>query len=156
MTGRAVAIEAGPTARDLPLAGTRVLIVEDEPDAAELLGEILTFAGAVVDRAHCADDALRKMSVFRPELIVSDIGLPGVDGHELLRRIRALSLEEGGRTPAIALTAYSRGHDEERALAAGFQALLSKPFEPAQLIASLASLAGSHTAPDFGLAPSFG
>jgi CheY-like chemotaxis protein len=78
----------------------------------------------------------------RPHVLVSDIGMPGMDGYELLRRVRALGEARGGRLPAIALTAFARSEDRTRALRAGFQVHVSKPVEPSELVATVASIVG--------------
>ena len=90
--------------------------------------------------AASADEALAALRSERPDVIVSDIGMPEVDGFTLIRRVRALSDEQGGRTPAIALTAYARAEDRVKAVVSGFQHHLSKPVEPMELIAVVASL----------------
>jgi len=121
------------------LAGLRILVVDDEPDAREVLSEILRAAGADVVAAPDAQDALRLAGASSFEVLVSDIAMPGGDGYELLARLRAR--EATRDLPAIALTAYARIEDRERALGAGFQRHLSKPVEPAELLAAIATLA---------------
>jgi CheY-like chemotaxis protein len=127
------------------LGGVRVLVVDDEPDARALLAALLGRRGARVVTASSAAEALPAVAALRPDVLVSDIGMGGEDGYELIRRVRALPAGEGGRTPALALTAYARAEDRARALAAGFQAHLAKPIEPAELAAAVASLAGRST-----------
>ena len=122
------------------IAGLRVLVVDDDRDARELIAELLAMRGAVVTEAENAEDALRLVVDLRPEVIVSDIGMPGVDGYMFLRRLRELPADRGGQTPAIALTAYSAASDRSRALLSGFQRHLAKPVEPAVLMRELASL----------------
>jgi signal transduction histidine kinase/DNA-binding response OmpR family regulator len=124
-------------AEECPLRGLRVLVVEDEPDARALLSEILGAHGATVDVAASASEGLDRLAAFRPDILVSDIAMPSIDGYTLLRRIRQLSPELGGRTPAVALTAHARGEDVERARIAGFQQHVAKPVDPAQLVAIL-------------------
>ena len=126
------------------IAGLRVLVVDDEPDARALLRRLFEERDAVVSTASSVAEALAAVQAQRPDVIVSDIGMPGEDGHELIRRVRALPPEHGGRTPAIALTAYARAEDRVRAVAAGFQHHLSKPVEPVELIVVAASLAESR------------
>ncbi len=123
------------------LDGLRVLVLEDEPDSLELLREVLQGAGAAVDASPSAAEALDRFAAQRPDLIVSDIGMPGMDGYAFLERIRAQPAPEG-RTPAVALTAYARGEDVDRAFAAGFQMHLTKPVDPDHLVAVVANLAG--------------
>ncbi len=133
-----------PVAADLcaDIAGVKVLIVDDEPDARALLKRLLEDCGAVVTVAASAEEAMRKLQAERPDVIASDIGMPGEDGYALIRRIRALGPERGGDTPALALTAYARADDRVKAVMAGFQHHISKPVEPAVLIAMVASLTG--------------
>ena len=126
------------------IAGLRVLVVDDEPDARALLRRLFEERDAVVSTASSVAEALAAVQAQRPDVIISDIGMPGEDGHELIRRVRALPPEHGGRTPAIALTAYARAEDRVRAVAAGFQHHLSKPVEPVELIVVAASLAASR------------
>ena len=92
--------------------------------------------------AATAETALPAIEHDRPDVLVSDIGMPGVDGYELLRRVRALGEARGGKLPAIALTAFARSEDRTRALRAGFQVHVSKPVEPSELIATVASIVG--------------
>jgi PAS domain S-box-containing protein len=122
------------------IVGVRVLIVDDEPDARALLRRLFEEREAVVITAASASEAVAAVQAHRPDVLISDIGMPGEDGHELIRRVRALPPENGGRTPAIALTAYARAEDRVRAVAAGFQHHLSKPVEPVELIVVAASL----------------
>lgn len=122
------------------LAGVSVLIVEDEPDARELIQEVLGRAGAVVYAAASAADGLAALRAHRPDVLVSDIGLPGRDGYDLIGDVRALAAEEGGHTPAIALTAFARSEDRTRALLAGYQVHVTKPIEPTELLATVRSL----------------
>jgi CheY-like chemotaxis protein len=124
------------------LPATRVLVVDDDPDAVELVHELLTNAGAVVETAQSAAAALERLVKFHPEVLVSDIGMPEVDGYGLIRQIRSLDASEGGRTPAVALTAYASGDDADRCLASGFQGHLAKPVDPEQLVRVVANLVG--------------
>jgi PAS domain S-box-containing protein len=131
------ALDGGPR-----LDGLRLLIVDDEHDARALLGEILREQGAEVHAAASATEALEKFSAVRPDVIVSDIGMPEADGYALIRKIRALPPEAGGRTPAIALTAYARAEDAQKAFVAGYQMHVTKPVEPTQLATVVANLSG--------------
>ena len=124
------------------LKGVRVLVVDDHTDARELLSMVLSSAGASVTSAASAQDALESVRRARPHVLVSDIGMPGEDGFALISRVKALPPEEGGRTPAVALTAYATEEDRRRALSAGFSEHLPKPVEPAELVAAVAHLAG--------------
>ena len=145
--GRARPAGAGEISRDSVLTpdylrGLRVLVVDDEPDALDLLSLMLTNHGAEVKTSASAAEALQTLDEWRPDALVSDIGMPREDGYDLLRKIRAREPERGGRTPAIALTAYARAEDARRALAAGYQMHIPKPVESDLLAATVASLAG--------------
>jgi CheY-like chemotaxis protein len=116
------------------------LIVEDEPDARELVGRILEAHGARVTLAASAEEALRILDVSSPDVLVSDIGMPGMDGYQLMRRIRSAE-PKGKRLPALALTAFARAEDRKRVMLAGFQSHLAKPFEVNELVLLVSSLA---------------
>jgi len=124
------------------LDGVRVLVVEDEADARHLLAAVLQKRGARVFMAATGAEALEMLERERPDVLLSDIALQDQDGYELIRKVRALPAERGGRIPAAALTGYGRLEDRMRALSAGFQLHAAKPVEPAELIAVVASLAG--------------
>jgi CheY-like chemotaxis protein len=128
------------------LDGLRVLIVDDEADSLALLEDVLRQRGATVEIASSAKTALEKFVEVRPDVIVSDVGMPGEDGYSLIRKIRALPLERGGRTPAVALTAYARPEDAQRAFAAGYQVHVTKPLEPGRLASVVANLGGRSQA----------
>ena len=121
------------------LSGVRVLVVDDEPDARELAERILRNAHAEVRSAASAGEALRLLASARPDILVSDIGMPDVDGHALLAQVRTHA--NNSDLPALALTAFARPEDRQRALASGFQAYLVKPLDPAELLATVARLA---------------
>jgi CheY-like chemotaxis protein len=123
------------------LNGVRVLVVDDHPDARELVAMVLVSAGAEVSAADSTRAALETLKQTKPDVLVSDIGMPGEDGFTLIRRIRSLPPGQGGELPTIALTAYATEEDRLRSLAAGFEAHLPKPVEPAALIATVACLA---------------
>lgn len=123
-----------------PLRGARILVVDDEVDNLELIRFILEQAGAEVQAVASAPDALQQVQCFRPEVLVADIGMPRVDGCMLLHQIRALSPAQGGKIPAISLTAFAREDDRQRTLAAGFQHHLIKPVDPAELVAVVSRL----------------
>ena len=129
-----------------PLFGVRVLLVEDDPDTLELVTLLLKRNGAEVSTADSAESALEVLSRARPDVIVSDIGMPDVDGYELMRRVRALGPEAGGTTPALALTAYASDADRLRAARAGFQQHLAKPVDPDALVAAILGLAAGADA----------
>jgi signal transduction histidine kinase/CheY-like chemotaxis protein len=122
------------------LEGMHILVVDDQPDARDMLHRLLEEAGARVLVADGARSALALLCAARPDVLVSDIGMPDVDGYELLHRVRALGPERGGDIPALALTAFARPQDQQRALDAGFLEHLSKPLDPAALIGKLARL----------------
>ncbi|MDQ3438900.1 MAG: PAS domain S-box protein [Planctomycetota bacterium] len=124
------------------IAGVRVLVVDDEPDARMLVRRLLEDCDAIVSTAESAGEALRRLEQERPDVLVSDIGMPGEDGYSLIRRVRALGADRGGNTPAVALTAYARAEDRVRSVLAGFQMHVAKPVEPTELITMVASLAG--------------
>jgi PAS domain S-box-containing protein len=124
------------------LAGITVLIVDDDPDARDLITRVLAGCAADVITADTAEAALALVEARRPDVLVSDIGMPGTDGFELLRRVRALGAERGGRVPAIALTAFARSEDRIRVLRAGFLVHVAKPVDPSELAATVASVAG--------------
>ena len=124
------------------LAGLTVLVVDDQEDARVLLKRVLEDHAGSVLTAEDADQALVLIEQHRPDVLVSDIGMPGVDGFELLRRVRALGPDRGGRIPAIALTAFARSEDRTRALRAGFLVHVAKPVDPSELVATIASVAG--------------
>jgi PAS domain S-box-containing protein len=123
------------------LSGLHALIVDDEADARELLAAVLEHHGATVSRAASADEALDLVGRGRPHVIVSDIAMPGIDGYELMRRVRALDETHGGATPAAALTGFARPEDGRRATDSGFDAHLAKPVDATQLVRTVRQLA---------------
>ncbi len=132
-------VDCPPELHDL-----RVLIVDDEADARELIAAILLKCGAEVKRAASVSEALTWLtpeSEWKPEIVISDIEMPEADGYAFMRQVRAQE-QPGTRVPAIALTAYARAEDRMRTLAAGFQMHVPKPVEPAELLTVVASLAG--------------
>lgn len=129
-------------AQRLNLTGVKVLVVDDEADARGLVQRLLEDRGALVQSVGSAAEALRLLPVQRPDVLVSDIGMPGEDGYALIRQVRALPAEQGGNVPAVALTAYARSEDRLNVILAGFQMHLAKPVEAAELLALVASLAG--------------
>jgi len=126
---------------DIDLTGVRVLVVEDEVDARELIKRVLIQCGAEVDTASGAIAALDILHVRRPDVLLSDIGMPEVDGYEFIRRVRRLPREQGGKVPAIALTAFARSEDRTRAMMAGYHMHIAKPIEPQELMATVANFA---------------
>ncbi len=126
------------------LAGLRVLVVDDEPDALDLVAAILSRCGVEVKTSASAREGLELVQQWLPNVLIADIGMPGEDGLELIRKIRALAPEKGGRISAVALTAYARPEDCHLALSAGYQIHMPKPVEPQHLVKSIASLAASQ------------
>jgi PAS domain S-box-containing protein/prepilin-type processing-associated H-X9-DG protein len=121
------------------LVGLRVLAVDDEPDARAVLRRLLEANGAVVRTAGSAAEAMGLLAAEVPDVLVSDIGMPGEDGYALVARLRRRPPDAGGTVPAIALTAYARAADRARALSAGFDAHLVKPVDPADLVLAVAA-----------------
>lgn len=137
------------------LKGLRVLVVDDEPDARQLMSHLITRTGAEVKTCGSAREALELLQEWRPDVLMSDIAMPDEDGYSLINKVRALPLERGGHTPAAAFTAYAREEDRERALAAGYQMHVAKPISSRQLLATLAHLAAtSWELSSFRLRPS--
>jgi CheY-like chemotaxis protein len=136
------ASEAPPAdAGGAPLAGVRVLVVDDDADARALLQRVLKEAGAQVACASDASEGLAALSRIRPDVLLSDIGMSGMDGYAFVRRVRELSPEEGRDIPAAAITAYAREEDRAEAMKAGFQAHLGKPVMSDEVVAVVRSLA---------------
>jgi CheY-like chemotaxis protein len=123
------------------LKGLRVMIVDDEDDARDFLTVVLSQFGANVLAVNSAAAALREYESFNPAVVISDIGMPRQDGYYLIREIRARDGKSGRRVPAVALTAFARTEDRNKALAEGFQEHLSKPIEPMELVNTVARIA---------------
>jgi CheY-like chemotaxis protein len=128
------------TLRDL--SGVEMLVVDDDRDARELMTRILTDCNAHVRTAASAREGFEAFQAARPDILISDLGMPDNDGFELLSWVRALGREQGGNVPAIALTAFARSEDRLRALEAGFSAHISKPVEASELISAVAGIVG--------------
>jgi PAS domain S-box-containing protein len=124
------------------LESIRILVVEDEPDTREFLERLLQMHGAQVRSVTSAVEAIAAFREDPPDVLVSDIGLPDIDGYEMMQRIRQSDPPYGRSVPAVALTAYARAEDRTRALRAGYQAHVSKPLEPSELLATIASFGG--------------
>jgi CheY-like chemotaxis protein len=122
------------------LDNVRVLVVDDEPDGRALIARILEDQGARPTCASNANEALQCLEQGRFDILLSDIGMPDIDGYELIRRIRAQESSNEDRLPAVAITAYARPEDRQRSLLAGYQMHLAKPVESLELIAGIASL----------------
>lgn len=142
--------EGSDTSDLVPHAATlqplRVLVVDDDADARTFTAFLLEQHGATVNAVASANEALTALSQFQPDVLLSDIGMPTVDGYMLLRQVRTLPADQGGQVPAIALTAYAGEINHQQALAAGFQRHLSKPVEPAVLIAAIVHLTQGNQA----------
>jgi PAS domain S-box-containing protein len=133
-----------PEFPSINLAEIKILVVDDDPDARDLIRRVLTNCAAQVLTAGSAADALALVENERPHVMLSDIGMPDIDGYELLKRVRSLGRAKGGTLPAIALTAFARSEDRTRALRSGFLVHISKPVEPSELIATVASVVGRN------------
>ena len=134
----AVTMDALP--QGLRIDGVRVLLVDDDSEALDLASSILIRAGATVRTCLSAPEALALLQEWRPDVLVSDIEMPGEDGHALIRKVRALDGERGGRTPAVALTAYGRPQDRVLSLTAGYSMHVPKPVDPGELTTIIASV----------------
>jgi CheY-like chemotaxis protein len=126
---------------DRPLAGLRILLVEDNDDSRELMTELLAGAGAVVSEAATVREAWQKLEAGLPDVIVSDIGLPGEDGYSFMMGLRARGPGAGGAIPSVAVTAYSSPEARLKAERSGFSALVPKPVFASHLLATIAALA---------------
>ena len=135
-------VQHGPPGRHR-LEGVRVLVVDDDADALSMVRELLETAGASVTTAFSADEALTLIEQHPPDLLLSDIGMPVMDGFELIRRVRELP-PSIRHLPAAALTAYAQPEDRSRALRSGFQAHLAKPIDPGELLTAVEILAGRN------------
>jgi signal transduction histidine kinase/DNA-binding response OmpR family regulator len=135
-------LEALPIAcpPSVDLAGVNILVIDDEPDAREMIARVLTLAGANLTEAASAREALAAFKRARADLVISDIAMPEQDGFDLIRQLRQLPPEDGGQVPAIALTAYASEEDRRLSLSAGFQVHLTKPIQPVDIIAAAGQL----------------
>jgi len=122
------------------LRGVKVLVVDDEVDSREFMMFVLSDSGAAVRAASSAAEAFEAAAAFVPDVLVSDIGMPEEDGYSLLRKLRSLATQSGTKFRAIALTAYARDEDRDRALKAGFDRHLAKPVQPDVLVEAVVSL----------------
>lgn len=124
------------------LDGLRVLLVDDEPEARQIISTVITRTGAEVQACTCASEALAKLVEWKPDVILSDIAMPDEDGYSFIGKVRSLPRDKGGETPAAALTAYARDIDRRQALAAGYQMHIAKPIGASQLVTMIARLVG--------------
>ena len=131
----------GKTPYAMPsLAGLRILIVDDEQDARDIVSAILAEAGAEVAAAASARQGLDLIDQWKPDVLISDIGMPGEDGYDLIRKLRSRSADQRGQIPAVALTAFARTQDRLKILSSGYQMHLGKPIEPIELVTIVASV----------------
>jgi hypothetical protein len=127
--------------------GIRVLIVEDDVETRDILAAILERAGFSYRIATRASEALTVLDDWQPDVIVSDIGMPDMDGYTFARELRARTAAQGGQIPALALSAFARAEDRELALRSGYQAHIAKPVDPADLVKAIATLTGHQMGP---------
>jgi CheY-like chemotaxis protein len=118
----------------------RLLVIDDDPDSRQMLGTLFEQCGATVMLGSSSREGLDAVVAWRPDALVSDIGMPEEDGNVLIAKVRALPIESGGATPAVALTAYAQAESRQSALDAGFQRFLTKPLDPAEVTAVVAEL----------------
>ena len=140
----AIAGNTTPDQQQPSLANLRVLVVDDEKDGRELVAAVLTGRGAEVIFVGSAVEALKEMERQRFDVLISDIGMPGMDGYALIEKVRRLPADRGGQIPAAALTAYAGLEDRLRVLTAGYQMHIPKPVEPIELTIVVANLADRH------------
>jgi PAS domain S-box-containing protein len=141
----ALAAAVQPSGAAMNLAGLRVLVVEDEADTRAMIKLVLEASGASVTALGSAGEALKVIEDWQPDVLVSDIGMPEMDGYELIRRVKEMETARGRSLPALALTAYARDEDRVRSIDAGYQLHLAKPVEPSELVRAVAELAGQQT-----------
>lgn len=134
-----------PSAEVYSLDGLKVLLVDDEPEARQIISTVITRTGAEVETCTSANEALAKLLEWKPDVILSDIAMPDEDGYTFIGKVRALPRDKGGETPAAALTAYARDVDRRQALDAGYQMHIAKPIGASQLVTMIARLAGRET-----------
>ena len=126
------------------LAGLRILLVDDEADSRNFIAFVLEQEQAKVIALASALEAVQELAQCKPDVLLSDIGMPDMDGYMFVQHIRTLPPEQGGQVPAIALTAYAGEADQQQALSAGFQRHLSKPIDPEQLVQAISALYNSE------------
>jgi CheY-like chemotaxis protein len=131
----------GLTLHSIDLTGVKVMVVDDEADAIGLVKRIMEDCGATVQPCTSGAESLAGIASFRPDVLITDIGMPGMDGYTLIQSLRTMRAEDGGQTPAVALTAFARSEDRQRAMMAGFDLHLAKPVEPGELVAVVNRLA---------------
>jgi CheY-like chemotaxis protein len=124
----------------LPLTGLRILVVDDDDDSCFYITTVLEAEGASVKAVTAAAVALEILPKFKPDALICDLAMPREDGYTLIRKVRSLKVDQGGRVPAIALSAYADSEYRYRALEAGFQNHVAKPVEPGELVEIIANL----------------
>ncbi|MEA5580314.1 response regulator [Nodularia harveyana UHCC-0300] len=124
------------------LEGIKILVVDDDLDSRDYVCFVLEAEGAEIMSVSSAREALKILSESRVDVLLSDIGMPEIDGYMLIRQVRTWTSEQGGNIPAIALTAYVGEHNQQQALSAGFQMHITKPAAPTELVAAVVKLAG--------------
>jgi CheY-like chemotaxis protein len=139
-----VAVHPGASVSNGNLKGLHVLVVDDEPDTVEMLKVVLKRDGADVSTAFSVQEALSSLSLSRPDVIISDLGMPDADGYELARKVRSMQTASGGIIPMIALTAYAHDEAREESLQRGFMEHLAKPVDPEILKSKIAAVARSQ------------
>jgi PAS domain S-box-containing protein len=132
----------------LDLNGIKILVVDDNPDSLDFITFVLKMYGGEVTKVASAWEALQVLLKSQPDILVSDIGMPYMDGYELLRKVRGLPSQMGGRIPAIALTAFAAEFDQQQAISAGFQIHIPKPVQPETLAAAVVQLVKQHSTTD--------
>ncbi len=145
--GHPTAMPPGAALHAVRLDGIRVLVVDDDQDALDLASALLGAAGATVRTCRAASVALGLLPQWRPDVLLSDIEMPGEDGYAFIRKVRALDADRGGKTPAVAITAYGRAQDRMLSLTAGYNMHVPKPVDPGELTTIVASLAGRPSEP---------
>jgi len=143
--------QRAPTKDEPSLSGLRVLVVDDDTDSRAVIAEMLLHFGAEVLTVANADDALQSIELWSPDVLLSDIEMPGEDGYSLLQKVRRKEKKSGSLLPAAALTAYGRSEDRVRALKAGYQTYLPKPVDPGELAVVVASLAKTNESKSYKL-----
>ena len=123
----------------------KVLLVDDDPDTLQILSMMLVESKANVQTAASVAQAMEILEWYQPDVVVSDLAMPGEDGYSLIRKVRALEAKTGRQTPVVALTSYVRVEDRARALSSGFNMFVPKPVQPDELINAIASLAEVET-----------
>ncbi len=144
------------TPRTLPRSDLKLLIVDDDPNTRALLSDALEGRGACVRSSASAGEAQRTIMVWHPDLVISDVGMPSESGSDLIRKVRDLPAEAGGRTPAIACTGYARAEDRARAMNAGFDAVVAKPVDFELLVDTIADIVPPRLRPCLCAAPEGG